>query len=451
MYSRECVGLCARMMNFDRARRPYAADCLKTAFIQQAGQVHVDPKMQAKIEQIRKLPRRSLLYRSVAFKIAQSWPANQFPSVKAMFEYLDKEGNGELNVHVIAYFFRQLGVPEEEATNCASAMALSRKGFVSWTEFMSVCVDLGDAALAQDLRKVFDEADRNRDGYLSLAEVGSMLAGQHLQGQALREVFQELSGSDDANTLVNWEMFHRHFMTPIRGRLPVPPEFQQPTEGRPSAPRQASVQPKIVQKTVIEENGDDGDGSFGMRSWMNEQLQNMWEGLAQELREAAEEVRNEIHQGLNGGRGPSPGPSPRRMPGPTPRIAAPRGDQTADFGQLPPPTQAWHRKPPQPSAAQARVGGYPMPQQQSPAAPSPERPRQNSTAQEGDNPRGAPRRLSASPERPQQAEIGHTAQRQNIVVQLTSMGFSLEQAQAAAKRCSSMEAAVNWLAEHAAA
>mmetsp|Transcript_32773 Transcript_32773/g.53938 ORF Transcript_32773/g.53938 Transcript_32773/m.53938 type:complete len:804 (-) Transcript_32773:126-2537(-) len=225
-YSDNAVQLCKAMLNQNRQLRPSASDCLASAFIRPAlgAGLPVSAHLQERIEQIRKLPRRSLLYRSVALAIAQNWPSNQFPSGKRVWDHMDAEGRGQLNCsRITAVLIQQFGINETEAVSASSAMALSRKGIVYWTEFVAASIDLGDASLEKDLRNVFKQADGDGDGRLSQTDVGTMLAGQHLQGQALFDIFRDLSGSSDPTALVDWPMFRNHFRTPIRERLPAPP------------------------------------------------------------------------------------------------------------------------------------------------------------------------------------------------------------------------------------
>jgi len=228
-YSDDAIQLCRSMLNQNRQERPSASDCLQSAFVRRTSGPGLclseqSPAVREKIEQIRRLPKRSVLYRSVALSIAQAWPANQVNSIKRIFEYVDTEGLGQLKEREITTFLKEFGVPESEAASSASSMALTRRGFVHWTEFVAACIDLGDVSLEDDLRKIFNRADSDSDGRLSQKDVGEMLAGPHLRGQVLRDMFSTLSGSTNPDMLLDWPTFHSHFKPPVASHLPrLPP------------------------------------------------------------------------------------------------------------------------------------------------------------------------------------------------------------------------------------
>lgn len=162
----------------------------------------------------------------MALSIAQAWPANQVNSVKRIFEHMDIDGNGQLQCPQIVAVLKECGVPKVEAIASANSMALTRKGVVHWTEFVAACIDLGDVSLEEDLRKIFDRADKDCDGRLSQKDVGDMLAGPHLRGQVLRDIFCNLSGSSNPDQVVDWPAFHSHFRAPATShsyRQPPPP------------------------------------------------------------------------------------------------------------------------------------------------------------------------------------------------------------------------------------
>jgi len=210
------VGLCRRMLLLDRHRRPVAAQCLKSPFItghQQESPLvedRLNPKGQVILKRLVKVPERSVLHKSVALSIAKAWPSNQLPTIKRIFQDLDTTGSGRLDKEQIAKALEQLGIDLESARMAANEMDLSRDGKVDWTEFVASCIHLGHEAMEDDLHRVFREADTDGDGYLAKADIANILAGDHLRGDVVNDIFSDIAGSQD-DTHIDWQKFRKHF------------------------------------------------------------------------------------------------------------------------------------------------------------------------------------------------------------------------------------------------
>jgi len=147
----------------------------------------------------------------VALIIAQSWPANQLPTIKRLFEALDVARVGRLSKSQICTALERMGVSSERAPRIADAMDLSRQGSVSWTEFVAACIHLGSSSLEEDLRRLFEGADSDGDGLLSQADLAKLLAAEHLRGEAVADIFRSLVGREEDGARVDWPTFRKHF------------------------------------------------------------------------------------------------------------------------------------------------------------------------------------------------------------------------------------------------
>jgi len=213
--SRSATRMCRRMLNLDRHSRPTAQQCLKCAFISSLGQTTAEEPLplipQDYIDHLLDMPKRGVLHKSVALSIAQSWPANQLPTIARIFWELDVEGTGRLRCQDIAAALERLGAESVRACQASDAMDLSRDGTVSWTEFIAACINLASDGLEQDLLNVFNGADADGEGLLDTEALARLLATDHLRGDAVRDIFRELTRRSEDGTRIDWPTFLQHF------------------------------------------------------------------------------------------------------------------------------------------------------------------------------------------------------------------------------------------------
>jgi len=219
--SEAAVKLCHQMLLLDKAERPDARKCLKWRFIQtpipiQLGEKAVSvageqPMSQQLVRRLATAADRSVLYKSVALAIAQAWPADQLATIKGVFHELDVSGSGRLEKARVAHVLEKLGVEAHRARESADAMDFSRDGAVDWTEFVAACISLSSDEMDKDLQRIFKQADCDGDGMLSGEELSHLLAGEHLRGDAVRDVLHDLIGRDEMSARVDFTTFRRHF------------------------------------------------------------------------------------------------------------------------------------------------------------------------------------------------------------------------------------------------
>jgi Ca2+-binding EF-hand superfamily protein len=176
------------------------------------------------LARLERLPERSILHKCTALLIARVFrSASELQAFKRLFYELDSTGNGRLGVKQLCDSLeRCCGLGTAQAMTVSQAMDLSRDGMVDWTEFVAACIDLGDSSLNEDLRRVFEEADSDGDGFLVIRDITDFLhlASDHLHSEAARDIMFELSGSRDVDVKVDWRTFRRYF-TSIGTRPPV--------------------------------------------------------------------------------------------------------------------------------------------------------------------------------------------------------------------------------------
>jgi len=96
-------------------------------------------------------------------------------------------------------------------------MDLNSDGRIEFSEFVAACLDLGSKDLEEDLRRVFESADTDDDGFLVKDDIAKLMVSDEMRGkEAVKEVFQELAGRADQTAKVDWGMFRQH----LTGRGP---------------------------------------------------------------------------------------------------------------------------------------------------------------------------------------------------------------------------------------
>jgi calcium-dependent protein kinase len=210
------ISTCRNMLRIDRHTRPSASKCLQTRFIKEGSNIGMRTRPQILqgfekyIRRLSLLPQRSVLHHSIALALARAWPANQLPTIKCMFEELDADRTGRLDPVRSKDILKRWGLSDDNAEAVAYAMDLNRDGSVGWTEFVAACIDPGDKALEEDLKRIFHEADTNRDGSLSKRELVDLLAADRLSEQTAQNIFDALA---KCNGNVDWPSFQRFLET----------------------------------------------------------------------------------------------------------------------------------------------------------------------------------------------------------------------------------------------
>jgi len=213
--------LCKEMMVYSRHERPTASDCLLASFfdaddVEPAEQTDLSMPVELKeltpkiVERLTIASTRTALQHSIALSIARRWPANQLPSIKRAFEALDSTCacTGRLYKEHVTNCLVVVGVEADTAQEIADSMDLDRNGMIDWTEFVSSCISLGDGSLDNDIRQLFDNADRDGDGLLSASDLGSMFIAEHLcEDSAICDAIDEIIDRSDPNARISCNDF----------------------------------------------------------------------------------------------------------------------------------------------------------------------------------------------------------------------------------------------------
>jgi len=205
------VSICKQMLYLKRQLRPTAAQCLKSPLFREDSEFHLTPMPHSLLERLIKIPERTSLERCVALQIARSMPPDQLPTIQRIFQELDIEGSGILTKTQVKHTLCRFGIAESTAKQVADTMDFSRDGTIDWSEFVACCLNLGSQDMEEELKRIFEEADADNDGYLGQSDLAK-ITQDTMCAQAVRDLFENLA-SQDRSARIGWESFRSHFCT----------------------------------------------------------------------------------------------------------------------------------------------------------------------------------------------------------------------------------------------
>lgn len=228
-----------KMLEQDRPSRVTAAEALREAFVQRASDAIPVTQMEKGLRLVNRLVttcERDAFYKLICLKIAQEWPPNEMPSFKGVFKEFDDEGTGMLQESVLVRKFVSCGYDEQQSKRAAAAMNLSQnKNAVDWTEFVAACIDLGSPTIEPCIQMIFQTADKDRDGLLSLQDVRSLLPEGHRNAkEAAQAIFLQITGrASETGARMDWHSFITHLQRQARSGMPEE-AFAEVTEATPT-------------------------------------------------------------------------------------------------------------------------------------------------------------------------------------------------------------------------
>lgn len=215
---REAIELCRKMLSLDRHERPHGHQCYRQSTYLQLSDptcgslqmaVQMAPSVLRGLESVLS---RSWLHKSLALRVARATPASELREVSRLFFALDGVGFGCIDSGALEKALALVGVSRTTAKCVVNAMDTARSGDITWAEFVAACVDFAEPAQEKHLRRIFDDADGDRDGLLSQEDVASLFSTERLCVEVARDTFVEMTGRSGAGARVDWPTFRRHIV-----------------------------------------------------------------------------------------------------------------------------------------------------------------------------------------------------------------------------------------------
>ena len=259
------------MLERSRTDRATASKCLQHPFINRKEISFTDGLNPCSytafpvraLERLKRFRKEHLVYRWIALRIARSWPGNQLPTIRRIFQELDQHGDGCVHREAFVEALMNNGVERSLADQIFCAVDLNTSFKLEWSEFVAGCINLGSYEFERDLRNVFEAADRDSDGFLVRDDIVQMLPEVARTQDLVDNHLFRMSGVKDRGARIDWPTFLKCFRSGEDERLAtneskkkdarrttspqsssiVPPHMMPSMSSTPPSPPQASLSP----------------------------------------------------------------------------------------------------------------------------------------------------------------------------------------------------------------
>lgn len=129
-----------------------------------------------------------------------------------IFQMFDKNGDGKITKQELNDSLKNLGIyiPEQELVQMIEKIDLNGDGYVDSEEFGGLFETIMEERdEEEDMREAFNVFDQNRDGFITVEELKSVLASLGLkQGRTLEDCKRMIGKVDaDGDGMVNYKEF----------------------------------------------------------------------------------------------------------------------------------------------------------------------------------------------------------------------------------------------------
>eukprot|EP00928_Gymnodinium_smaydae_P017457 TRINITY_DN16678_c0_g1_i3.p1 TRINITY_DN16678_c0_g1~~TRINITY_DN16678_c0_g1_i3.p1 ORF type:complete len:1196 (+),score=191.21 TRINITY_DN16678_c0_g1_i3:48-3635(+) len=200
----ECARhLARRMLAIGEKIRPTVAGALMHEWFQEPSsdkiQKNVDGVLKPNhLDCLMHFSNANALEEAVLLDVASQAPIGELRELRGIFEQLDQDGNGRLDVEELTEALELAGLDSTQAQQFARRFALD--GSVEFSRFVAALVPSDRGLLASHLRAAFDRLDVNGDGYVSAAELRQLVVKTKTSrtsrktAQAVQSIFDALGG-----------------------------------------------------------------------------------------------------------------------------------------------------------------------------------------------------------------------------------------------------------------
>ncbi|CAJ1933331.1 unnamed protein product [Sphenostylis stenocarpa] len=134
--------------------------------------------------------------------------------LKRVFEMFDRNGDGRISVEELSHSLENLGIKisEKELTEMIQRIDVNGDGCVDITEFGELYeLIMEERNEEEDMREAFNVFDQNRDGFITVEELRTVLGSLGLhQGGSMEECRKMIVKVDvDGDGMVNYKEFQQ--------------------------------------------------------------------------------------------------------------------------------------------------------------------------------------------------------------------------------------------------
>lgn len=198
--SADAKDLVSRLLTRDPASRPTAADALRHPWLLAQGAS--DRPLDAVVpRRLARFAGMSRLRRAALISAAGALPSTETAALRALFDQLDKNGDGELTQEELREGVLRLtdGCAEADDLDAAvAAVTRSARGErLSYSTFVAATHTAASLTRQSCLVRAFDAWDENHDGSLSLQEVQAAMESAGLSSEDVAPLFAQADTDGD--------------------------------------------------------------------------------------------------------------------------------------------------------------------------------------------------------------------------------------------------------------
>ncbi|CAL4992118.1 unnamed protein product [Urochloa decumbens] len=204
--SESAKDLIRKMLNRDPQKRITAAQALEHPWLKGAAPDRpVDSALLSRMKQFKAMNKLKQLALKV---IAENLSPEETKGLKQMFNNLDTDKSGTIEVEELKERLRKLGskISEAEVQKLMEAVDVDRSGSIDYTEFLTAMMDKHKLENEEGLLRAFQYFDKDNNGYITRDELEQAMAryriGEASIIQVLAEVDKDKDGRIDSEEFV---------------------------------------------------------------------------------------------------------------------------------------------------------------------------------------------------------------------------------------------------------
>ncbi|KAI8470620.1 MAG: kinase-like domain-containing protein [Monoraphidium minutum] len=188
-----------RMLVRDPRKRATAAEVLAHEWVREggvAGDNVIEPEV---LTRMRGFAAMNKLKKAALKIIALNLPQAEIEGLKSMFAAMDKDGSGTITVDEMREGLKSKGtlIPEEDLAALMENADLTGDGTIDYEEFLAATMNLGKLQKDEHLHKAFQHFDADGSGYITVEELEAALAQQDGDVAALAEQIKNILAEVD--------------------------------------------------------------------------------------------------------------------------------------------------------------------------------------------------------------------------------------------------------------
>lgn len=185
--STAALALCKRMLDKDDMTRPTAQDCLRNPWLTGTIDATPEPLLPETFSALMQSHAQSKFFQVLMNVVASEIKVGRLRLIREVLLNFDPMGSGYISTRDLEVVFKELSISGPTTEQALRALDVAGTGQISYTLFMSGCVDLVDDKLDHMLWKVFSMVDEDCTGEIESVVLEHFLRGVLVENGAKGE------------------------------------------------------------------------------------------------------------------------------------------------------------------------------------------------------------------------------------------------------------------------